>query len=112
MLSRWSSGSAPVAARQALLMRPEFGAANSSQAIAPRNGGVTKEAVTSARTTRLHGMSVRATSQPIGAAKAQQITLDDTAMITVVISGSTNVGSVNRRPKFDSVNAPSRSTKL
>src|SRR4249919_3363351 len=95
MLNRWSPISAPVSARQALLMRPELGAANSSQAIAPRNGGVTKEAVTSARTARRIGMSVRATSQPIGAAIAQQATLDVVAMITVVSSGSRNSGSVN-----------------
>ena len=50
-----------------------MGAASSSQAMAPRNGGVTNEAVTSARTVRRSGMSVRATSQPIGAATAQQI---------------------------------------
>ena len=43
--------------------------------MAPRNGGVTNEAVTSARTVRRSGMSVRATSQPIGAATAQQIRL-------------------------------------
>ena len=43
--------------------------------MAPRNGGVTKEAVTSARTVRRSGMSVRATSQPIGAATRQQIAL-------------------------------------
>ena len=56
------------------MSRPLFGAASSSQAIAPRNGGVTNDAVTSARTVRRSGMSVRATSQPIGAATAQQIT--------------------------------------
>ena len=68
MLSRCSSGGAPVRPRQALLMSPLLGAASSSQAIAPRNGGVTNEAVTSIRTVRRNGMSVRATSQPIGAA--------------------------------------------
>ena len=31
--------------------------------MAPRNGGVTKDAVTNARTTRLSGMSLRATGQ-------------------------------------------------
>ncbi len=43
-----------------------MGAASSSQAMAPRNGGVTNDAVTRARTVRRSGMSVRATSQPIG----------------------------------------------
>src|SRR5438105_6160901 len=112
MLSREASMSAPVAARQALLMRPELGAANSSQAMAPRNGGVTNEAVTSARTVRPSGMSVRATSQPMGAATAQQITLEEIAMISVVISGSMNTGSVNSVTKLLSVNWPARSTRL
>src|SRR6266850_2465759 len=98
MLNRWSPISAPVSDRQVLLMRPELGAAKSSQAIAPRNGGVTNDAVTSARTVRRSGMSVRATSQPIGAAMRQQATLEVVAMITVVISGSTNVGSAAKRP--------------
>src|SRR6184192_1277284 len=94
MLSREASMSAPVAARQALLMRPELGAANSSQAMAPRNGGVTNEAVTSARTVRPSGMSVRATSQPMGAATAQQMMLELVARISVVINGPTKTGSV------------------
>ncbi len=55
--------------------------------MAPRNGGVTNEAVTSARTVRRSGMSVRATSQPIGAATTQQMTADEVARMTVVISG-------------------------
>src|SRR6266545_3449520 len=112
MLSRYASISAPVTARHALLISPELGAAKSSHAIAPRNGGVTNEAVTSARTTLPNGMSVRATSQPIRAAKAQQITLEEVEMITVVTSGSTNVGSVASREKFSRVKVPSRSTKL
>src|SRR5215470_15231835 len=103
MLNRYASISAPVAARHTLLISPELGAARSSQAIAPRNGGVTKDAVTSARTTPPCGMSVRATSQPIGAANAQQITLDDTARMSVVISGSTKAGSLNRVTKFSRV---------
>src|SRR5215470_1201852 len=112
MLSRYASISAPVSARQALLISPELGAANSSHAIAPRNGGVTNEAVTNARTTLPSGMSERATSQPIRAAKAQQITLEENEIITVVMSGSTKVGSVASRAKFSSVKVPSRSTKL
>src|SRR5712671_5091995 len=104
--------SAPVAARQVLLMRPELGAARSSQAIAPRNGGVTNDAVTSARTTPPSGMSVRATSHPIGAAKAQQITLEEVAMIIVVIKGSMKTGSETSVTKFCSVKAPVRSTRL
>src|SRR5437763_1046721 len=96
----------PVSARQVLLISPLLGAASSSQAIAPRNGGVTNEAVTSARTVRRNGMSVRATSQPIGAATAQQITAEEVARITVVISGSRKGGSVISLPKFASVKLP------
>ena len=44
---------------------------------------------------RVIGMSVRATSQPIGAAMTQHARLDETAMMKVVISGSTNSGSLN-----------------
>jgi hypothetical protein len=94
MLNSEVSSSAPVTARKALLRRPLLGAANSSQATAPRNGGVTNEAVTSALTVRRSGMSVRATSQPIGAATRQQIAAELTAMIRVVSSGSRKVGSV------------------
>ena len=74
-----------------------MGAASSSQAMAPRNGGVTNEAITRMRTVRRSGMSVRATSQPMGAATRQQTTLTDAAMVSVVSSGSTKAGSVNER---------------
>ena len=89
-----------------------MGAASSSHAMAPRNGGVTKDAVTSARTVRRSGMSVRATSQPMGAAKAQQMMLELVARISVVFSGSTKTGSVTRVLKLSSVKAPERSTRL
>ena len=65
-----------------------MGAASSSQAMAPRNGGVTNDAVTRMRTVRRSGMSVRATSQPIGAATTQQISADKVASAKVVSSGS------------------------
>src|SRR6267154_4804095 len=103
MLNRCSSCGAPLIARQALLSNPLLGAAKSSQAIAPRNGGVTNDAVTSIRTVRRNGMSVRATSQPIGAATRQQMMLDEVAMMTVVISGSTKIGLVTSSVKLDSV---------
>ena len=112
MLNMCSSCGAPVNARNTLLRSPLLGAASSSQAIAPRNGGVTKEAVTSARMVRRRGMSVRATSQPIGAAKVQQMMLELVATISVVTSGSTNAGSVARVVKLPSVKAPLRSTRL
>ena len=112
MLNRCSSCGAPVSARQALLIRPLLGAASSSQAMAPRNGGVTKDAVTSARTVRRNGMSVRATSHPIGAATIQQKMLELVARITVVISGSRNASSETSVLKLSSVKAPERSTRL
>ena len=89
-----------------------MGAASSSHAMAPRNGGVTNDAVTSARTVRRNGMSVRATSQPMGAANAQQMMLELVARISVVVSGSTKTGSVTNVLKLSSVKAPERSTRL
>src|ERR1700722_1971664 len=103
MLNRCSSGGAPVTARKALLMSPLLGAASSSQAIAPRKGGVTNDAVTNIRTVRRNGMSVRATSQPIGAATRQQMMLDEVAMMTVVIKGSRKIGLVTSSVKLDRV---------
>ncbi len=93
------------------MSNPLFGAASSSQAMAPRNGGVTNDAVTNRRTVRRSGMSVRATSQPIGAATTQQIRLVLKASVKVVISGSSNVGSLTSVTKFRSVSAPSLSVK-
>ena len=57
------------------------------------------------------GMSVRDTSQPIGAATTQQIAADVVAMIAVVNSGSRKSGSVNRVTKFCSVGCRALSVK-
>ena len=103
MLNKWSSDSAPVRWRNSWLSSPLLGAASSSQATAPRNGGVTNEAVTSARMNCRPGMSVRDTSHPIGAATAQQIAAEDVAMMAVVSSGSRKSGLVNSVTKFCSV---------
>src|SRR3978361_2314280 len=94
MLNRWSSDSAPVTSRNSWLSNPLLGAASNSQATAPRNGGVTNEAVTSARMNRRPGISVRDTSHPIGAATTQQKNADVVAMIAVVSKGSRKSGSV------------------
>src|SRR5262245_48509345 len=51
-------------------------------------------------------MSVRATSQPIGAATAQQMMADEVARKTVVQSGPVKVGSVISVAKFASVQLP------
>src|SRR5262245_24627096 len=97
MLIRCWSLAIPNQGRASLFKSPLLGAARSSQAIAPRNGGVTNDAVTSARMTPENGRSVRATSQPIGAATAQQMKADDVARMKVVTSGSRNDDSVNNR---------------
>ena len=73
---------------------------------------MTNEAVTSARIVRRSGMSVRATSQPIGAATTQQMTADEVARITVVMSGSVKVGSVTSVAKLSSVKPPALSVRL
>src|SRR5579885_3250602 len=106
MLNRYSSGSAPVRARKSLLRRPLFGAASNSQAMAPRNGGVTNDAVTSARTLRRSGISLRATSHPMGAATAQQIAAELDARMRVVANGSRKAGSVASSTKFAAVKPP------
>ena len=80
--------------------------------MAPRNGGVTNDAVTRSRTVRRSGMSVRDTSQPIGAATTQQIRLVLKARMKVVTNGSSSVGSLTRVTKFCSVSEPSLSVKL
>src|SRR4029079_18862640 len=80
--------------------------------MAPRNGGVTNEAVTSARITPENGRSVRATSHPIGAATAQQIAADETAMMNVEVRGSINAASENSRAKLASVSPPFGSVTL
>src|SRR5947209_7631719 len=89
--------------RYSWLSNPLLGAASNSQATAPRNGGVTNDAVTSARMNCRPGMSVRDTSHPIGAATTQQIAADVVAMMAVVSSGSRKSGSVNSVTKFCSV---------
>src|SRR3954452_8874743 len=98
--------------RYSWLSNPLFGAASSSQATAPRNGGVTNEAVTSARMNCRPGMSVRDTSHPMGAATTQQKVADVAAMIAVVHSGSRKSGSGKSFTKFCSVKCRSRAVRL
>ncbi len=88
-----------------------MGAARISQAMAPRNGGVTNEAITRMRMVLAAGMSVRATIHPSGAATRQQTRLTDVAMVSVVKSGSRNAGSVNSVWKLASVALRARSVK-
>src|SRR5207302_7321862 len=75
-------------------------------------GGVTNEAVTSARMVCRPGMSVRDTSQLIGAATTQQMVAEVIAMMAVVKSGSRKSGSVNSVTKFCSVGCLALSVKL
>src|SRR5438105_8454431 len=58
------------------------------------------------------GISVRDTSQLIGAATTQQTVADVIAMIAVVSSGSRKSGSVNKVTKFCSVGCLALSVKL
>src|SRR2546423_14661647 len=94
--------------RYSWLSNPLFGAASNSQATAPRNGGVTNEAVTSARMNCRAGMSVRDTSQPIGAATRQQITAEVVAMIAVGSRGARKSGVVKRGTEIFSVRVLAR----
>src|SRR3981189_2381315 len=111
MLNRCALASAPVTKRYSWLSNPLLGAASNSQATEPRNGGVTNDAVTSARMNCRPGMSVRDTSQPMGAATMQQINAEVVAMIAVVSSGSRKSGLVNRVTKFCSVGCLDLSVK-
>src|SRR4051794_35368277 len=112
MLNRCSSADAPVTARKSWLSNPLLGAASNSQATAPRNGGVTNEAVTSARMNCRPGMSVRDTSHPIGAAITQQIAAELVAMMAVVSSGSIKSGAGKSVTKFDKVRGLALSVRL
>ena len=94
------------------MSNPLFGAASNSHATAPRNGGVTNEAVTSARMNCRPGMSVRDTSHPIGAATTQQMMAEVVAMMAVVSSGSRKSGSENSVTKFCRVTRPALSVTL
>src|ERR1700676_5478548 len=100
MLNRCSSASAPVTKRYSWLSNPLLGAASNSQATAPRNGGVTNEAVTSARMNCRPGMSVRDTSPPHGAAAAQEVAAEVVAVVAVVSNRTEKWGLGNRVAEF------------
>ena len=70
-----------------------MGPPRSTHAKAPRKGGVTKEARISMRKTRLNGSSVRATSQPMGAAATTQRKPTAADVHSVVTSGFTKLAS-------------------
>ena len=73
------------------LMMPLFGAARISQAMAPRKGGVTKDAVTSPRTIWRPGMSVRATIHARGVATMQERAPTHSAIVMAVTKGRRSV---------------------
>src|SRR3954447_2763221 len=102
MSMKWTKGGRSWSARYQTLMRPLFGAASTSQAIAPRNGGVTNEAVINARMSWRAGMSERATIQAIGAATRVDMQLTQVATVRLMRSGASSVGSVNSRSKLAS----------
>ena len=74
--------------------------------MAPRNGGVTNEAITRRRMVRRSGMSVRATIQPSGAATQAAGDADRGGDDQRRSSGSTKAGSVNSVRKLASVTCP------
>src|SRR5260370_36893364 len=91
---------------------PLFGTARISQAIAPRNGGVTKDAVTKARIVWRCGMSVRETSQASGVATTQEAMATLSAMASAARNGETKLGSLASLMKFPAVSAPLASEML
>src|SRR5471030_1415184 len=112
MSKRCSSVSRSNSARYHWLSMPLFGAARISQAIAPRNGGVTNEAVTSARIAPRNGMSVRATSQASGSATMHEASATLAAIPSAVRNGATKLGSLASWTKLASVGAPLSSVTL
>ena len=85
---------------------PLFGAARISQAMAPRNGGVTNEAITKTRTSRRPARSVRATSQASGVAMTHDRRPTLSAMAKAVRYGRRSVGSETSAAKLASVSSP------
>src|SRR6185503_21317289 len=75
---------------------PALGPPSSTQAKAPRKGGVTKDARIIIRRNRLPGRSVRDTSHAIGAAQARQIAPTAADVQSVVQNGFRNSGSATR----------------
>src|SRR5215207_1184697 len=109
MSNKCTKGGRTWSQRYPWVRRPLFGAARISHAMAPRKGGVTKDAVISTRTRFRPGMFVRATSQAIGAATAAEINPTLVATIRLTLSGAAKVSSVTRRAMFAKVRAPSLS---
>src|SRR5260370_8664646 len=91
---------------------PLFGAARISQAIAPRKGGVTNDAVTNARIVARSGILVRETSQASGVATAQAAIATLNAMARAVKNGETKLGSLASLMKLLAVSAPLLSVML
>ena len=91
MLRRASS--APVRARQSLFRSPALGPASMTHAKAPRKGGVTNEARTRLRMSRLPGTSVRAVSHARGAPTATEAIPTQKASTTVFQSAFPSAGS-------------------
>ena len=88
-----SGESRPVNRRQSVLSNPALGPASITHAKAPRKGGVTNEASTSARRTPLPGRSVRAVSQASGAPTAIEASPTQNASTSVFPSARRSAGS-------------------
>src|SRR5215813_10048797 len=78
-----SASSEPVKKRKSLFSAPALGPASKVQAKAPKNGGVTNEAITSARIGFFQARSVRVTSQASSAPITTEITPTQNEITTV-----------------------------
>src|SRR5262245_3331510 len=87
-----TGSAAPVTSRQSTLSSPALGPASITQANAPRNGGVTKEASTRLRMSPLAGTSVRAVSHASGAPTAIDATPTQNDSTTVFHSAVRSAG--------------------
>src|SRR5580658_2348195 len=101
-----ASASRSKSARYHWFSAPLLGAARISHAMAPRKGGVTKDAMTRSRTVRRPGMSVRATSQASGVATRRESSDTASATPSVRTKGRVKRGSAASVVKFPSVAAP------
>src|SRR5262245_15167451 len=105
-----SASSEPVTARYSLLSAPALGPASSVQANAPKNGGVTNEAITRARIDFLNGKSVRVTNQASRAPMTTAIAPTQEEMINVFQIALRNCSLVKTSIYLLNVNPPSLQT--
>jgi hypothetical protein len=98
-----------------LFSAPALGPAKSVQAKAPKNGGVTKEAITSARIGFFHGKSVRVTSQASNAPTATAITptqKEITTVFQIAFKKAAFVKTSRYRPRLKPVSSHKLARKI